>query len=292
MSKKGRGRVWWWLLLLLVSVGIIGYYLTHEMVRTPEKETITKKPSPIETRVKTQEWPEIPQDKGEAPVDVTEEKSAENTYSKEDDCTQMEKNMTEFFHYLDRKNYVQHLDPEMDTYSRFRGILKRLAAGPPIPAGEGVDPRIIVQNVYHLFRILDRKDLRLIREIIINEADSLEFNLKMFYSWHILGDSCPAFEELKLPFNVLYQHAGFFLNTIGGRAYLFRRPSRVRLLLTYYCLLIVHEADKAGQNNYGIDVFPFVTPLRTEIRHYPDLQFQSKYIEQLNRIENYYLTKR
>jgi hypothetical protein len=292
MSKKGRGSVWWWLLLLVVSAGIIGYYLTNEKGRTPETETITKKPSPVERKAGTQERPKIIEEERGPLADVTEEKNFAIASAEEDDCSQIEKNMTEFFHYLDHKNYVQHLDPEMDTCSRVRGILKRLANRPPIPAGEGVDPKIIIQNVYHLFRVLDRKDLRLLREIITNEEDSLEANLEMFYTWHGLGDSCPALEELRLPLNVLYQYAGFFLNTIGGRGCLFRRPSRVRLLASYYCLLIVHEADKAGRNNYGIDVFPFITPLRAEISHCADIQFQSKYIEQLNRIENYYLAKR
>jgi hypothetical protein len=56
--------------------------------------------------------------------------------------------------------------------------------------------------------------------------------------------------------------------------------------------LIVHEADKNGKNNYGIDIFPFITPLREEITIYPDFQFQQEYIDKLNQLENLYKEKR
>ena len=90
----------------------------------------------------------------------------------------------------------------------------------------------------------------------------------------------------------LYQYAGFFINTTGGRAYLFRRPSGLRLLVSYYCLLIIHEADKRGMNRCGIDIFPLVEPLKNEIRYYPDFQFQEEYIGQIGKIEEFYRKKR
>ena len=120
----------------------------------------------------------------------------------------------------------------------------------------------------------------------------MEISLEMFYRWLTLGDRCPDPENIRPSTTVLYQYAGFFINTTGGRAYLFRRPSGLRLLVSYYCVLIVHEANKKGRNRCGIDIFPLIKPLKNEIRYYPDFQFQEEYIAQLGQIEDYYRKKR
>jgi hypothetical protein len=108
----------------------------------------------------------------------------------------------------------------------------------------------------------------------------------------MLGDRCPDPEEVRPSLDVLYYYAGFFLNTIGGRAYLFRRALGVRLLCSYYSLLIVHEADKQGKNSYGIDIFPFIAPLGKEILLYPNFHFTNDYILKLNELEKYYIQRR
>jgi len=117
-------------------------------------------------------------------------------------------------------------------------------------------------------------------------------NLELFYKCLMLGDRCPDREQIRPPLDVLYKYAGFFLNTIGGRAYLFRRPMGVRLLISYYCLLIIHEADKRGKNSYGIDIVPEIVPLAKEISIFPDFMFQSEYLHRLTKLQNYYLAKR
>jgi hypothetical protein len=107
-----------------------------------------------------------------------------------------------------------------------------------------------------------------------------------------MDNACPDPEHFRPPLQVLYQYAGFFINTIGGRAYLFRRSPRFRLVMSYYCVLIIYEADKRGLNSYGIDLVPFIEPLRKEITHYPDFEFQEEYLYRLRRIQEDYLQKR
>ena len=136
-----------------------------------------------------------------------------------------------------------------------------------------------------------RNDLG-IREVIKNEQDTMEMNLEMFYGWLMMGDRCPDAEGIRPSLDILYHYAGFFLNTTGGRAYLFRRTPELRLLVSYYCLSILHEADKKGKNNYGLDIYPFISPLLKEISLYTDFQFQSDYINNLNKMVNYYLENR
>ena len=291
MKKSGKSRIWWWLLLVVVLAGI-GYYLYSEMWPKPEEVSVTEKVFPAKKAGLSEIQPEAAEEVRKPIPSLTEEEPPEKPLAEEDYCTKIENNIGEFFRYLDQKKYVQKLTLKTTTYTQFKRIIKRLASKPPIPAGEGKDPKIIIRNIYHLFRVLDRKDLSLIKDMVKNEHDTMENSLEMFYTWVMLGDSCPDPEGLRPSAEVLYRYAGFFLNSTGGRAYLFRRSIEARLLTTYYCILIVHEADKKGGNNYGIDILPFIVPLTKEITIYPDFQFQQEYIDKLNKLENYYLEKR
>ena len=62
--------------------------------------------------------------------------------------------------------------------------------------------------------------------------------------------------------------------------------------MTYYSILIIHDADKKGKNNYGIDIFPEIEPLTKEIGIFPDFRFRNEYISRLMEIKNYYAEKR
>jgi len=291
MKKSGKSRIWW-LLLLLVVLALVGYYLYSELWPKPEEVLVTEKVSPAKEEVLLEEQQKAAEEVRKPIPSLPEEEPSVKPTDEEAYCMKIEKNISEFFVYLDQKNYVRNLISKTNTYARFKRLLKRLAARPPIPAGEGKDPKIVIRNIYHFFRVLGRKDPRLIREVIKNEHDTMENSMEMFYTWVTLGDRCPDPEGLRPSVEVLYRYAGFFLNSTGGRAYLFRRSVGVRLLTTYYCILIVHEADKNGKNNYGIDILPFITPLREEITIYPDFQFQQEYIDKLNQLENFYKEKR
>ena len=184
------------------------------------------------------------------------------------------------------------METDTDIHERFETLMEKLSSHPPIPAGEGLDSLTMTKNVYHFYRVLDEDEIRLTKQILKNEAEYLEINLDTFYQWLMPADPCPDLDGIRPPLDVLYQYAGFFLNTIGGRAYLFRRSTPVRLLISYYSLLIIHEADKRGENTYGIDIFPEITRLAREISVYPDFQLQNTYLQQLTELQNYYLERR
>jgi hypothetical protein len=285
MTKKAKHRIG--LLVLLVILTCLGVYWFIQSRQEQEKHY------PIETAAPSEEQPGLAGEKEAADINVTAEDSASReAFTEENPCSRTETTVVEFFRYLDGQPYVQHMGLETHTYPRFKQILKTLSASPPVPAGEGSDPEIITRNIYHFFRVLNSKDLRLIREAIRNEQDTLEIELEMFYKWLMLYDKCPDPEGLRPSMEDLYMYAGFFINTTGGRAYLFRRPSALRVLVTYYCVLVIHDADKTGKNNYGIDISPHIASLRGEIIRYPDFKFQRRYIDRLSVIENYYMQKR
>lgn len=292
MKKKRTRHRWLWIFLVLVVLAAILLFYYFPM-----------KKGPLETEAPPlkRETPMIQEDAGKAPVEgkipAREERENEaigegQQTEPEDKCRQVENELREFFNYLDNRSYVRHLGEGLNTYHRFKGIIKRLCSQPPIPAGEGIDVQIITKNIFHFFRVLDRNDLRLIKDVLTNEAETLEMNLDMFYTWLMAGDRCSDPEGIRPSLEVLYHYAGFCLNTIGGRAYLFRRPTSLRLLISYYSLLIIHEADKKGINTYGLDIFPHIAPVEKEISIYPDLLFKEEYIQELRRLSKYYLEKR
>ncbi|UCB49942.1 MAG: hypothetical protein JSW56_03370 [Deltaproteobacteria bacterium] len=310
MKKRGRKRIWSLLIILLVLVaaGLAAYFLFQEKERgerkgeerkteertakeekAEEKRAPVEEPAPIQKEGAPQVAAKTPA-KGEPPL--TEGFKEGRPSEKEDYCSKVENSVLDFFTYINKERYVRNLEADMDSYERFKRVMMKLSSEPPVPAGENMDTLIMTRNIYHFYRLLENEDLRLIREIMRNEADSLELNMDIFYRWLMLGDQCPDPKKTRPSLDVLYQYAGFFLNTIGGRAYLYRRPLNVRLLISYYALLIVHEADKTGKNSYGIDVFPEITPLAREISLYPDFHFQNEYILQLTQLQNYYLKRR
>jgi len=212
--------------------------------------------------------------------------------TQEDECQRIEEDLKEFFTYLEKKEYIRELELSEDLFAHFNNVIDSLSSHPPIPAGEGFDYDIMIQNIYHLYRTLGRKDLKLIRAIIQHEADSMEVNLALFYRWLMSGDTCGRSNGLPPPLTITYRYAGYLINSIGGRAYLFRRDTRLRLLLTYYSVLIVHEADKRKINSFGIDVTPFLEPLADEIENYNLLYFRREYAGRLIDLKNYYQKKR
>ena len=295
MRKRGRRLIWprLFILLVLVAASLAIYFILLE--RKHEEKELVEERSSVREVVPSENEP-VPQIALETPMEkeptLTQEVMEKRPRANEDYCSKIENSVQDFFMYLNKENYVQHLETGTDTYDRFKGVIMKLSSHPPIPAGEGIDTITMTRNIYHFYRVLDRNDLRLIKEIMRNEADSLEMNLDMFFKWLMLGERCPDLEGTRPSLDLLYQYAGFFLNTIGGRAYLFRRPLHIRLLVSYYSLLIIHEVDKRGKNTYGIDIFPEITPLATEMSIYPDFHLQNEYIHQLTELQNYYLGKR
>ena len=124
------------------------------------------------------------------------------------------------------------------------------------------------------------------------DTETIEFNLEMFFRWVDPGNSCPDLEGMRPSMEILYKYAGYLINTTGGRACLFRRSSDIRLLVSYYCILIINKADKTGRNSEGIDILPYIEPIREEILLHPHFYFQSEYINTLDNLKRYYQSKR
>jgi len=287
--KGNRG-----LLLLVIALivgGLLVFYFTYfgpkSKKQPPVQEIEEKKSEEIEKS--------LPQTKdivAESPTLERVEEVEGKAMKVENECQKMEKDLQEFFTYLDAKDYIKELQLEKGTFNHFIKIIRALSLNPPIPAGEGLNYDMIISNIYHFYRALELKDLELIKLILKNEADTMEINLALFYKWLMSNDKCGQKEGIPPTLNTLYKYAGFLINSIGGRSYLFRRETRLRLLLYYYSLLIIHEADKKKMNNFGVDITPFLEPLAEEIENYKFLYFRKEYAGRLINLKDYYVKKR
>jgi hypothetical protein len=279
-----------WFLIILVAASLY-FYMFWKSGKEQEHILLEDDTRQVEPSMTTEEHEDIPLKQDEPDFIISDVASPPDPVPV-DPCVQLKKDVDNFFTYLNSKSYVRMLLPKTDVKTRFIEILKKLIDSPPLPAENTSDHEHMIRNITHFFRVLEKKDFQLIKAIINNEHETFEVDIKMFYMCLSLTDCCADQEGLKLSMASLYPYAGFFLNTIGGRACLFRRASNLRLLVSYYSLLVLQEADKKGENRCGLDVFPHIAPVKNEITNYPAFQFKQEYVEQINRVENYYKKKR
>jgi len=295
---RGKRGILLLVIALVVSGLLVVYFSAKEGQKQPasqetqemEAEGLEERPQEGEDRPVGSPDLQAPEQKLE---DVLGKGEAEGqAMEAEDECDRLERELREFFSYLDTRDYVRELGIRGDTFTRFKKIVYALSLHPPLPAGEGIDYDRMIENIYHFYRALDLEDVRLIRLIAKHEADAMEINLALFFRWLMSAERCGREGDVPPSWDTVYRYAGFLVNSIGGRAYLFRRDTRLRLLLNYYCLLIIHEADKKKMNSFGIDIEPFLEPLAEEIENSQLLYFRREYAGKLIDVRNYYLTKR
>jgi len=279
------------LVIALIAGGLLVFYFTYfgnESRKQTTSQEAEKGKSEELAKSSTETKDILAQSAPQERIEEVESKAMKV----EDECQKMEKDLQEFFTYLDTKDYIRELRIKEGTFNHFKKIIRALSLDPPIPAGEGLNYDMIINNIYHFYRILDLKDLKLIKLILKNEADTMEINFALFYKWLMSNDECGQKDGIPPTLDTLYRYAGFLVNSIGGRAYLFRRATRLRLLVYYYSLLIIHEADKKKVNNFGVDIIPFLEPLAEEIENYQFLYFRKEYAGRLINLKDYYLKKR
>jgi hypothetical protein len=299
--KGSRGLLY--VAIALIVAGILFFFFGSR----GGKEDVQK---PAVQETEKREAPGLAERPEEAGEEVSAEKAAEKEAEKEagdistrgaigratavgeDECERMEKEVKEFFAYLDGKDYIKELKIGEDMFTHFKKVVHLLSENPPIPAGEGLKQDTMIRNIFHFYRVLGFRDLTLILRILRNEADTLELNLASLYQWLMSAEQCDQKDGLPPSLDIVYRYAGFLVNSIGGRSYLFRRETRLRLLVNYYCLLIIHEADKRKMNSFGIDITPFLEPLAEEIEHYRFLYYRKEYAGKLIDLKNYYLKRR
>jgi hypothetical protein len=200
------------------------------------------------------------------------------------DCETIEPQILAVFSYLDNKEYVQVHNLPGGTYAFFETVVGMLSKHLPLVSGEMKDMVSLTRNVAHFFRVLGKERIELLIEIMRNEDNAMETMLGTLFSWFLACDRCGEVKIACPPLDVLYQYGGFFLNTLAGKSYLLRRDSKVRVLVSYYCVLILDRANDETLNRHGIDIRHFIYYLFQDISSQKGLIHKKAYIDKLNRL--------
>ena len=189
-----------------------------------------------------------------------------------------------FFSYMDDQEYVQSYKFKEGTYREYQIAIKKLASKPPIITGEMSSLYNIVRNVAHFYRVLGKKSVLLIKQMLQNESEVIESVMRTFYLWFTMDGGGQSTVEGRPSLENMYEYAGYILNTLGGRSYLLRRDPKVRTLTTYYCVLILDRANDEELNSKGIDIRPYIRSSLMEIENHTGFVHQKEYLTKLGEL--------
>jgi len=205
------------------------------------------------------------------------------------DCDKVEGQMRSFFDYLDGRSYFANREIEDGSAGFFRQCAQALLADPPVNIAEMQNMFRLVKNVTHFYRVLGKDALTLAGDILASEDRVLEPAIAVFYGWIVECRGPLPGDETPLSLERLYDYAGYFLNTLGGRSYLLRRESKIRMLVNYYAILVVDRANDEKFNRYGIDVRPYIDYLFYDISNQKGLAYRERYLTRLAMLRDKYM---
>jgi hypothetical protein len=291
------------ILIITMIIGFIGYFAYNQIINWHKKELVTaisqerkefgektweleKGISKLEEELALYKEKLIPEEK------LTEVFGKEATLIPPEpeniECEDLEQQILAFFTYLDRKDYIILQKSEHGTYNLFKQMVKQLSETLPIVTGETRDIVSLTRNIAHFYRVLGNKRIELIKEIFKNENDIFESIMATFFSFYT-SDKCCKEELQGCPsMGLLYEYAGFFMNTMAGRSYLLRRDSRIRILTTYYCVLILDKANEQILNYNGIDIRPHIDFSINDISNQKNLIYRKQYLTKLQSLKEKY----
>jgi hypothetical protein len=194
-----------------------------------------------------------------------------------------------FYAHIDKQPYIDYFAVKESSKTHFSMLLQKLLDNPPVVIRETDDLFTLLQNTAHFYRILGKENIKLLKEILATEQNSLELTLKSFYSLTNSPEYLKKEYGLSIPPTAITDYAAFFLNTMGGRLYLFRRDSTSRMLVSYYSIMVIDRANQEGRGGHGIDLRPAITSLIEEIENGGNrLQLKAEYLDSLYDLQEKY----
>jgi hypothetical protein len=183
---------------------------------------------------------------------------------------------------LETRDYIRARNLEGSLHQRLDTLIEKLAYHPPIVSGETNDLYSLLSNAAHFYRVLGKENVGLFRDILSHEHKRIEPAMALVFQYLVKGS---AENKLNVNTGQLYEYAGFFLNTLGGQSYLYRRDSLSRTLTKYYSVLILDMADKETMNPYGIDIRPHLRLIQEDMKNIGGLRDKARYQARLKEIE-------
>lgn len=170
-----------------------------------------------------------------------------------------------FYKHLDSQAYMADYKLSASSEKHFTDLINKLLANPPQVTRESDDLYTILKNTAHFFRVSGKDNIIMLKGILDNEKGSLEQILADYYLLISRPECSITTYSSDIDKDALYEYACFFLNTMGGRLYLFRRDSLSRMVVTYYAILLVDQANLQNNNFHGIALKPAVDMLIAEM---------------------------
>jgi len=197
-------------------------------------------------------------------------------------CNRLADTVEQFFNTLDTRPYIERFNIGQKSSSYFPQLIQKLVDNPPIVTGEMNDIFTILQNTAHFFRIIGKKNIVILKGILDQEKETFEATLADFYQLTNNPECMQERFNLKISNDALYYYAGFFLNTMGGRLYLFRRDSMSRMIVNYYAILTIDQVNRQGRNKYGVEIDSAIDRLIGDIESSSiDLKLRETYLDTL-----------
>jgi hypothetical protein len=197
-----------------------------------------------------------------------------------------------FYTHLDQQSYIQDLGLTEPSQVYFSKLLQKVAGNPPVVHGETDDLFTLLQNTAHFFRILGKDNIDILKRVLEQEKNSFEHVLKSFYGLTYQPDSLKEKYKISMTPATLTDYAAFFLNTMGGRLYLYRLDPTSRMVVTYYAIITIDRANNEGRGGHGIDIRPPISSLTEEIENGGgNLQLKDEYLDVLYDLQEKYNVK-
>jgi len=206
-----------------------------------------------------------------------------------DTCQQAADKVDAFYAHLDKQPYIQafHLGKKSRVY--FSELIQKLLNNPPVITRETDDLFTVLKNTAHFYRVIGKNNITLIKTILDKEKPYIENSLADFYLLTTFPHCLKKSFSLNVPQYSIYDYAGFFLNTMGGRLYLFRRDSASRMTVSYYSILVIDKANKESSNRDGIQIRQAIDSLISEMENSGNqLKLKDKYLDNLYDLKEKY----
>ena len=210
--------------------------------------------------------------------------TAESSAAKQLTLQDLEGKILNFFKYLDRQPYVASRNLEGGTYGVYRKAIDLLTQHKPVLTGETEDLYRLTKNMAYFYRILGKDTVHLAVDVLANEVEILEPVMNTFYTWYTFEPSAASTLSGRPSQPVQYRYAAYFLNTLAGRSYLLRRDSRIRILSTYYCILVLDRSNDGQINYLGIDIRPHIRSAYRDIQDHRRLADRRAYLKALDQL--------
>ena len=193
-----------------------------------------------------------------------------------------------FFAYLDQQPYIEAYKLKDGVYQQYLESVDLLSKNEPVLVGETDSLHRLFKNMAHFYRVLGKRRISLVKNVLDNEYEIMEPVMQTFYRWYTLeGGSKTSTAGRPTP-EVLYAYSCYFLNTISGRTYLLRRDSKIRVLTYFYCVKFIDLANTKKLNALGIDIRPHIKTAYQDIRNQMGLSNRNAYLEELDRLDRKY----